>query len=237
MLERAVAGAAVLSVLSEAAAVPVRAYLRRDPEIVPGGVDLEAFGVDAERAPVPTVVCAAGLADPRKRAGLLLAGFARLRETVPDARLVLAGGSGMESHGDEPDLTGPGVERIAPDGTAGLARALASAWVSALPSAEEAFGLVLVESLAAGTPAVADRSGAGPEILGEDGTVGSLFDGADPGALATALSTGLDLAGDPEARERCRERAARFDVSVVAERWEELYPATVCPPAHLGSGT
>ena len=45
----------------------------------------------------------------------------------------------------------------------------------ALPSVDEAFGLVLVESLAAGTPVVAARSGACPEIVTDD-LIGRLFE-------------------------------------------------------------
>ncbi len=61
---------------------------------------------------------------------------------------------------------------------------------------DEAFGLVLAEALACGTPVVGTRSGAIPEIIDRDG-IGALFDGDDPYGLAQALREVLDIAGDP----------------------------------------
>ena len=85
-----------------------------------------------------------------------------------------------------------------------LVAAYREAHVTALASRGEAFGLVLVESLACGTPAVACGDAAGPEVLGD---AGATFSGDDPQALADAL---LDAALDPGAR--CRARAERFSL-------------------------
>ena len=75
-----------------------------------------------------------------------------------------------------------GVEVIAASSDPGELGALyASSWVGVLPAVEEAFGLVLVESLAAGTPVVADDSGAGPEILAGDERIGRIFAPRRPG--------------------------------------------------------
>ncbi|HNP61524.1 MAG TPA: glycosyltransferase [Nitrospirales bacterium] len=54
-----------------------------------------------------------------------------------------------------------------------------------IPSYNEAFGLVVLESIAAGVPLLGSRSGAFPEIL-ENGKYGMLVDPANPGALADA---------------------------------------------------
>ena len=57
----------------------------------------------------------------------------------------------------------------------------------------EPFGLTLVEAMFAGTPVIASRSGAAPEIL-DRGRCGTLVPPGDAGALAAALSRALDRA-------------------------------------------
>jgi len=54
-----------------------------------------------------------------------------------------------------------------------------------IPSYNEAFGHVVLESIAAGVPLLGSRSGAFPEIL-ENGKYGTLVDPSDPDALADA---------------------------------------------------
>jgi glycosyltransferase involved in cell wall biosynthesis len=180
----------------------------------------ERFAVEEPRAGVPTLVCAASVGDPRKRGELLLAAFARLRERRPDARLELV---------RTPDPAMSPLRFRLPEGaqwveagtTEALARAYARAWASVLAAPDEAFGLVLVESLAAGTPVVAARSGAGPEIVRSD-AVGRLFEVDDEDGLAGAMEEALDLGARAETARACRAEAARHDWSVVADRYEEL---------------
>ncbi|MFZ1746724.1 MAG: glycosyltransferase family 4 protein [Nitrospirales bacterium] len=54
-----------------------------------------------------------------------------------------------------------------------------------IPSYNEAFGLVVLESIAAGVPLLGSRSGAFPRIL-DNGKYGTLVDPSDPDALAEA---------------------------------------------------
>ena len=210
--------AAACTVLSEAAREPFRHCMRREPEILPGGVATSDFAQHEPRAADPTVICAASLSDPRKRGPLLLEAFARLRRTRPGARLVLAG----PSDGGPPARLPDGVERVAADTTPDLARAYASAWTSVLPAPDEAFGLVIVESLAAGTPVVAARSGAAPSLI-DDEEVGRLFEPEDPADLARAMHEALGLGTEPSTVEECRARAAAHDWDAVLPHYEALY--------------
>lgn len=70
---------------------------------------------------------------------------------------------------------------------------MANSLVHILPSLSEAFGLVNIEAMAAGTPVIASRVGGIPEII-EDGVSGLLFAPGDPDDLRRALDA---LANDP----------------------------------------
>jgi glycosyltransferase involved in cell wall biosynthesis len=76
-----------------------------------------------------------------------------------------------------------------------------------MSSEREQFGLVLIEGMACGLPAVATRS-LGPATIVEEGRTGWLVELGDQTALEAALTAVVD---DPRERER-RGRAARAAV-------------------------
>jgi glycosyltransferase involved in cell wall biosynthesis len=92
-----------------------------------------------------------------------------------------------------------------------------------LPSEWEAFGLVLLEAMAVGTPIVATSVGGVPEVL-DQGRVGLLVPYADSVALGDAMRRVLEEPGPTQDRVRAgRERVRQFDWSVAAERHRALY--------------
>jgi glycosyltransferase involved in cell wall biosynthesis len=207
MVLGAARGAQATVVLSEAARRAAERWLGIDARVIHPGVDLEAFTPGGERAEELTIVCPAALDAPHKRAGLLLAAFARIRRDRPAARLVLDARTGVQAEG---------VELRDLDDRAALVAAYREAHVCALASEGEAFGLVLVEALACGTPAVASDDGGGAEVID------TTFSGGDPAALADAI---LDAAGrDPQA---CRARAERFSIEACVAAHEALYRAAL----------
>jgi phosphatidylinositol alpha-mannosyltransferase len=220
MLRAVVRRAGAIVMLSEAAAAPFRSQLGHEPVILPNGIFLGDFEVEAPPAREPTLICAASLKDPRKRGDLLLRAFAALRERRPQARLVLAAGRDPFAAGSAGEL-GPGVERLDSPSTEALAHAYASASASVLASVDEAFGLVLLESLAAGTPVVAARSGASPEVLA--GAPAVLFEPDDEADLVRALDEVLELATRPGVAEACRRHARAWDWSIVTRAYEAVY--------------
>ncbi len=151
-----------------------------------------------EREKVPTIAYTGSLSDPRKRIPLLLEAFSELRRRRPEARLVLAGKREPWLELDLPE----GAECLPGDPTADVPDLLARAHVAVLPSIEEGFGVALVEALAAGTPVVAARSGAGPEIVTDE--VGRLFEPDSRDALVTALDEALELTGASDGVPRAR---------------------------------
>jgi glycosyltransferase involved in cell wall biosynthesis len=199
--------------LSGAARDAFHRWLGVDAEVIAPPVDVDAFTPDpSARAEQPTIVCAADPAEPRKRVSLLRQAFARVRREHPGARLIL----------DARATGGDGIEPRALDDRAALAGAYREAWVSALPSTGEAFGLVLAEAMACGTPVVATDEGGMREVA-ESPDVGRLFDGDDPEALARALLEAIDLARDPATAAACRARAQEFSAARCTNRYLELY--------------
>lgn len=96
-----------------------------------------------------------------------------------------------------------------------------------LPSEWEAFGLVLLDAMAAGTPVIATAVGGVPEVL-DQGRAGRLVPYGDPGALADALRATVD---DPASTRRLADVGSRrvplYDWSVAAERHRALYREVV----------
>jgi glycosyltransferase involved in cell wall biosynthesis len=79
----------------------------------------------------------------------------------------------------------------------------------------EPFGLVMIESLAAGTPVIALRRGSVPEVI-DDGVTGFVCDDVDEMVKATERVSELD----PEA---CRRHAERFSAEEMCRRYVEVY--------------
>ena len=159
----------------------------------------------------------------------LVDAFASLARSDPTAELVLVGEDGGMR---------PAVERrVSALGLAGRARALghiedealvSSAYREArlfvLPSEYEAFGLVLLEALAQGTPVVASRVGGIPEVV-EDGRAGLLVPPRSAAALAEAMRTVWD---DRALARRLgdygRDQVVpRFSWDALADRLDALY--------------
>ena len=112
-----------------------------------------------------------------------------------------------------------------------LPSVLADATITVLPSLWEAFGMLVIESFAAGTPVVATRQGALPEhfVYPE---LGCLFDPGEDAeekatvtnieGLAEAIRNGLDLARSPRTAAVCRRFAESYCWSVVGAKYEDL---------------
>ena len=171
----------------------------------------------------------------RKDTATLVRAMARVREAVPGARLEVIGGGpelptlhqlvselGLQ---DSVDLRGPIPS--APR----LRQAYRGALVFALPSLQEAFGIVFLEAMAAGLPVVAARAGAVPEVV-EDGKTGILVPPGDAAGLAEAL---ILLLQDPALRTRLGSAGqtglAQYAPERVAARFLDVVLPTLSSPA------
>ena len=228
LLERAnLRGAALLHATSEQEADALRGLRLGVPiAVVPNGVDLESVRSAPrdyrERLGIPPdafVVLYLGRMHRIKRLDLLADAFDDLRRTHPSAHLLVAG----------PDEQGliPGLMRrlsthessvhpIAAVGGRDKWALLRDADATVVCSDSESFGMTVVESLAAGVPAVVTRTCPWSEI--EQRQCGLWVEQHAP-AIANALRR---LADDPVARRQMGARAAAFD----RERygWDAIAP-------------
>ena len=229
-MTRAVAGCTAVTALSRSAADGFRRVFGIDPVVIHPGIDLDAFAPGGERAEHPTIFCGAVPGDPMKRVPLLVEAFERVRRERRDARLLLLRPADPTAAAQLADAV-EGVELVEPRESAhAVAEYYRHAWVSVLPSLGESFGLALAEALACGTPVVGARHGAVPEVVDRD-TIGRLFEGDDPPALATALLEALELATDPRTSGACRARAEDFSRQRCAQAYELLYRTLIAEVA------
>jgi glycosyltransferase involved in cell wall biosynthesis len=192
--------------------------------VVPLGVNTELFKPGSQPRQPGRVIAIASADTPLKGVRTLLQAVARLR-TVRDLELRLV--AKVEPNGPTHKLIAElGISDIVHVASglsdAELAALLASAEVACIPSLYEGFSLPAVEAMASGTPIVASRVGALPEVLGTDGACAELVPAADVDALTRALGELLD---SPEKR-RCLGAAGRARaVSVFS--WEAVAAQTV----------
>ena len=166
-------------------------------EIIPPGyspLPVPAEGAisfqDRYRVTGPYVLFVGRLASNKGLVELVQA-FAALAREATDAHLVLIGADGGMRSTVEARVRGLGLESRVHllghvEDEALLAGAYRGANFTVLPSEYEAFGLVLLESLAQGTAVIASRVGGIPEIV-EDGRSGLLVPPQDVAALTEAM--------------------------------------------------
>jgi glycosyltransferase involved in cell wall biosynthesis len=164
-----------------------------------------------------------------KNVGALLSAFRLVRQTLPEAELLLCGdgfGPGQEAETwARAHRCTEGVRFIGYTPFSELTHLMSKVDLFVHPSLEESFGMVLVEAMAQGTPVIGGlRSGAVPYVLG-DGSAGVLTEVQEPTAIAESI---LWLLSDADAWHRYSEAGlarARdaFHESVVLGEWERVY--------------
>ena len=202
--------------------------------VVPNGIDLSPFeepfdrvavrqslGIPAEAPLVGTV----GRVNAVKRQDLLIQAFAKVRQAVPDARLLIVG-------------DGPAMGELRElASTLGLNDVVHFAGYQSKPQpylrAMDVFGLTsriegmplaVLEAFAAGVPVVASRVGGVPEVV-EDGHGGFVFEYGDEAALVGRL---VEVLTDRQLARRLgeegRERAkTRYSAAAMAGVYHRHY--------------
>ncbi|MCW3063598.1 MAG: glycosyltransferase family 4 protein [Solirubrobacterales bacterium] len=119
-----------------------------------------------------------------------------------------------------PHIDGEQIRFVGEVGGARKQRLFADAYAFLMPITwPEPFGMVMVESLAAGTPVIAFNHGAAPEIV-EHGKTGFLVEDEQEMAAVVEQAGTIDPAD-------CRRGAERFAPDRVAARYEAAYHAAI----------
>jgi len=186
---RQVAGTGPVITVSEAS----RRDIYRDFRLPPGSVEIIPLGVDTrvfhprESARVPgRIVTVASADSPLKGVAVLLRAVAKLA-TERDVQLTVVGRAAERGETARlvADLSLHDRVRFTPGLPENeLATLLASAEIAVVPSLYEGFSLPAVEHMASGTPLVATRAGALPEVTGD---AAELVTPGDAEELAAAL--------------------------------------------------
>jgi len=230
------------AVLSSFARDSLQRDFGKGSEVLPPPVRVENFAPPAVPPPSrqgPRILFVGDVNEPRKGARALCEAFPAIRRVHPKAQLQFSGNASDETQAMLRAL--PALREVDPGalsflglgGLGDLPRLYAAASVTVLPSVWEAFGLVLVESLAAGTPVVGARHAGIPDIVDSD-TVGRLFDPApfreqtqNAPALAQAILDVLARGKTPEISRACRTRADAFSWSSLGPRYESAIESIV----------
>jgi glycosyltransferase involved in cell wall biosynthesis len=188
---------------------------------------------------VPVIGCVARLMHGKGQIPLLEA-FAVVRQTVPAARLVLAGLSAEaapDGQGDYRDYIVRRIDSLGLQGVVTLPGFLPQSDmpefygaldVLAHPSLEEPFGLAVVEAMASMRPVVAVDRGGIPEIVRRE-VDGLLVPAEDPAAMAAAI---IEVLGEPALAQRLahsgRQRVLEtFTLEIQAAAMERVYAQVV----------
>ncbi|HKX75802.1 MAG TPA: glycosyltransferase family 4 protein [Acidimicrobiia bacterium] len=198
----------VLTAVSRVAADPLPA----PAELIPNGLDVTSFQVEAERHPMRVVFL--GRDEPRKGLQVLMRAWPQVRSKIPGAELVVMSSASLPGEG--------GVQFRGKVSEEEKRATLAGAAVLVAPNlGGESFGITVAEGMAAGCAIVASDLPAFREVTA--GSARLVAPGDVPG-LAAALIEVLD---DPQGRGKMqaagRRRAAAFDWSVVIPRYLECY--------------
>ncbi|MCB0077493.1 MAG: glycosyltransferase family 4 protein [Anaerolineales bacterium] len=156
-----------------------------------------------------------GTLEPRKNLPMLVRAFARLRRTLPDVTLVLAGGKGWGYEEIFAEVARLGLSDVVlfPGFVPNEEQALwyAAATLFAYPSEYEGFGLPPLEAMACGTPVITSDAASLPEVVGDAGLTLPCHDEA---AWADVMAT---LLNDHSQRD---ERGARGVAQAAKFRWQ-----------------
>jgi phosphatidylinositol alpha-mannosyltransferase len=206
-----------------------------DAVLIPNGVSCPTFAVPGALPGYPrqgpTLFFIGRIDEPRKGLPTLLEAMPAVIAAHPEVELLVAGpGEVADVAATLPPELAAHVRFLGLVSEADKVRAFKSADLYVAPHlGGESFGIVLLESMASGTPVLASDLEAFRLVLG-NGTYGELFATGDVTGLASRVNALLD---DPQRRAELaaagHRRAWEYDWGTVARDIERVYAAVVTP--------
>jgi phosphatidylinositol alpha-mannosyltransferase len=217
--------------VSEPAMEFVNKHLPGDYDIIPNGIDLEHFSPD-----VPPIdefrdgklnILFVGRLEKRKGANYLLKAYRRVKEEIPDSRLLIVGPGTRLRKKYERQVRRQGLKDVVFVGYASyddLPRYYQTADIFCSPATgRESFGIILLEAMAIGKPIVASNID-GYARLVNHGIDGLLVPPKDEKALAQAL---ISLMTNESLRQQMgaqgRMKVRKYDWKQVAQQVANYY--------------
>lgn len=192
--------------------------------VIPPGVDLRRFQPLESADGAPSVLCVRRL-ERRMGIDVLLRAWPHVKREVRHASLTIVGTGTFADELRAMAVSLDGVSFVGRVPDEALAEHYARASVTVVPSvALEGFGLIALESLAAGRPPVVTNCGGLPDAV-VDLDPSLIVAVADERGLAARLIAALQ--GDKPDPGRCRAHAENFSWDVVAERHVTLYRGAI----------
>jgi glycosyltransferase-like protein len=183
------------------------AEMGRTAVVVGNGVDLERYSPVADGTDAPLrahlslppdapLFLAIGGVEARKNTTRILQAFAIARQSLPEARLVIAGGASLLDHDAYQAAFAQALAASGlPSGAVIITGPVPQRWMPALyraatmlvfPSVKEGFGLVVLEAMASGLPVLTSRIAPFTDYLSEDDVV--WCDPDDVGSIAAGMA-------------------------------------------------
>ena len=205
---------------------------------IPNGIDLEHFSPDV--APIEQFcdgkinILFVGRLEKRKGLPYLLKAYKRVKQAVPNCRLIVVGPGSRVRKKYERQVRHGSLEDVIFIGYASydeLPRYYKTAHVFCSPATgRESFGIVLLEAMATGKPVVASNIEGYASVI-TDGADGLLVPPKDEGALAQAL---ISLATDESYRQQIGTKgilkAQEYSWEHIAQRVLSYYTRVLNEP-------
>lgn len=220
--------------------------LKNRMSVIHNGIDLDAFEKELlhfttqekqkirkqmyEAEPDDTVLLTIAALHPRKGLKYLLRAMKKIIEQKNNTRLIIIGVGPQKKELQKLTEKLKIQEKVNFLGQCeNIPKMLKSSDLFVLPSVKEAFGLVLLEAMAAQLPIVATNVGGIPEII-QDRKTGFLVEPHDADALAKTI---LMLLKNKPLREKISflgsHRVKQFDVERMVEKTKKIYSEALKP--------
>jgi phosphatidylinositol alpha-mannosyltransferase len=206
--------------------------------IIPNGVDLDHFSPDV--APIEEFdddklnILFVGRLESRKGVKYLLEAFVRVKQEVPDSRLIIVGPGTRLRRKYEKKVAKSGLKDVVFVGFASyedLPRYYKTADIFCAPATgSESFGIILLEAMAVGKPIVASNIEGYASVI-SDGVDGQLVPPKDSEGLAQALITLLnDESLRQEMGAKGRAKALKYGWDSIARTILDYYKRVLSEP-------